>query len=205
MKFYKPHSIKELRSIIDIKKVVGDESYLVKGLNEIHKVGEGDVTFVDHPKYYSKSLNSEASVVIINTLEVENSRNKILVLVEDPFVAYNQLAKHFTPFQYSTVQISETASIHPSAKLFPNVFIGSEVTIGEGCVIYPNTVIMDHSVIGDRVIIHGNTTIGEMLFIIKKEVMVIIKCILVVGSLLKTMLRLEVIVPLIGECLVIPL
>lgn len=169
MKFYKPHTIKELRSIIDIQEVVGDENYVVQGVNEIHKVATGDITFVDHPKYYSKSLNSAASVVLINTLEVENPADKILVLTEDPFIAYNKLAKHFIPFQHSMVQISETSSVHPSAKIFPNVFIGAAVSIGEDCVVYPNTVIMDHTVIGDRVIIHGNTTIGGDAFYYQKR------------------------------------
>ena len=169
MKFYKPHTLKELRSIIEIQEVVGDENYAAKGVNEIHKVEEGDITFVDHPKYYSKSLNSAASVVLINTLEVENPANKILVLTDDPFVAYNKLAAHFIPFRHTNAQISETARIHPSAHIFPNVFVGANVRIGENAIIYPNTVVMDQTVIGDRVIIHGNTTIGGDAFYYQKR------------------------------------
>jgi UDP-3-O-[3-hydroxymyristoyl] glucosamine N-acyltransferase len=29
-------------------------------MNEIHVVEKGDIVFVDHPKYYTKALNSAA-------------------------------------------------------------------------------------------------------------------------------------------------
>ena len=35
-------------------------------MNEIHVVEEGDIVFVDHPKYYQKALDSEATTVLIN-------------------------------------------------------------------------------------------------------------------------------------------
>ena len=44
----------------------GDSNVAVSGLNEIHKVELGDVIYVDHPKYFEKALNSDASVIIIN-------------------------------------------------------------------------------------------------------------------------------------------
>lgn len=47
-------------------RVMGDGSMTVTGINEIHKVEAGDITFVDHPKYYDKALNSNAGFVIIN-------------------------------------------------------------------------------------------------------------------------------------------
>ncbi len=39
---------------------------MISGLNEIHMVEAGDITFVDHPKYYDKALNSKATTIIIN-------------------------------------------------------------------------------------------------------------------------------------------
>ncbi len=47
-------------------KLIGDADFLVQGINEIHKIEVGDITFVDHPKYYKKVLASAASVVIID-------------------------------------------------------------------------------------------------------------------------------------------
>ena len=67
MKLENPISIGELAKMVD-GKVIGDENSLVKGINEIHRVEVGDLTFVDHPKYYDKALNSAASYVIINKM-----------------------------------------------------------------------------------------------------------------------------------------
>ena len=38
----------------------GDPNRLITGINEIHKVVEGDLTFVDIEKYYAKALGSKA-------------------------------------------------------------------------------------------------------------------------------------------------
>ena len=47
-------------------EAMGDDSRQVTGLNEIHMVEEGDLTFVDHPKYYKMVLASAATTIIIN-------------------------------------------------------------------------------------------------------------------------------------------
>ena len=50
----------------------GDDTLSLIGISEIHNVDEGDLIFVDHPKYYDKALRSKASAIIINK-EVEVS------------------------------------------------------------------------------------------------------------------------------------
>lgn len=65
MKFIQPHTLKEIASLIDCE-YVGDSSFEVLGMNEIHVVTAGDIVFVDHPKYYDKALSSKATVVLIN-------------------------------------------------------------------------------------------------------------------------------------------
>ena len=53
---------------------VGDSSFEVLGMNEIHVVTAGDIVFVDHPKYYDKALSSKATVVLINK-KVDSGRS----------------------------------------------------------------------------------------------------------------------------------
>ena len=55
MKFPKTYTLKEISELIDAD-FVGDESFPILGMNEIHVVVEGDIVFVDHPKYYDKAL-----------------------------------------------------------------------------------------------------------------------------------------------------
>jgi UDP-3-O-[3-hydroxymyristoyl] glucosamine N-acyltransferase len=65
MKFPKTYSLNEIASIIGCE-FVGDSNFPVTGMNEIHVVENGDIVFVDHPKYYDKALQSEATIVLIN-------------------------------------------------------------------------------------------------------------------------------------------
>ena len=168
MKLETSIKLKELQSIVSVE-IIGDTEFDLTGINEIHKVVTGDLTFVDHPKYYKKALTSAASVVLINTKEVDNPENKILLFSEDPFTVYNQLTRHFRPFTYSKNAINSKPNIHPTAQIFPNVFIGNHVKIGANSIIHPNVVIYDHSVIGDNVIVHANTTIGADAFYFQKR------------------------------------
>src|SRR6478736_3832486 len=68
-------------------KLTGDASQMATGLNEIHKVQPGDISFVDFEKYYNTCLSSPATVIIINK-EVEAPQGKTLLVCNDPFSAY---------------------------------------------------------------------------------------------------------------------
>lgn len=70
MKFPRNYSLKEVSGLIGDRRYIGDPEFLVKGINEIHMVEAGDLTFVDHPKYYQKALDSKATIILINK-EVE--------------------------------------------------------------------------------------------------------------------------------------
>ncbi|HEX8462479.1 MAG TPA: UDP-3-O-(3-hydroxymyristoyl)glucosamine N-acyltransferase [Segetibacter sp.] len=163
MKFPSPVTMEWLGDLIGAK-VLGDKSKAASGINEIHRVEEGDLCFVDHPKYYSKSLNSAATFIIINTGEVEIPDGKVLLVVDEPFEAYLKIVNHFRPFVPATRQISESATIGASSYIMPNVFIGNYVTIGEGCVIHPNVSILDYTQIGNNVVVQAGTTIGSDAF-----------------------------------------
>jgi UDP-3-O-[3-hydroxymyristoyl] glucosamine N-acyltransferase len=158
MKF--PHAITlaEIAKMIHARPV-GDPDFLVSGMNEIHMVEAGDLTFVDHPKYYSKALNSNATTIIINK-EVDCPIGKALLISEKPFVDYVSLAKHFRPFEKSVTSVSPSAVIGEGTVIQPGAFVGNHVTIGKNCIIHANASIYDHSVIGNNVIIHSGVVIG---------------------------------------------
>ncbi len=158
MKFETPLALKELAGMINAE-FIGNPDFAVTGMNEIHMVEAGDLTFVDHPKYYSKALNSAATTILINK-KVECPKGKALLISEDPFTDYVSLAKKFRPFVASSQSISESAKIGIGTQIQPNTFIGNHVKIGKNCIIHANVSIYDHSVIGDEVIIHANSVIG---------------------------------------------
>lgn len=167
MKFKKPQTLKSIATLLGLE-YVGDDNFSVTGINEIHVVEPGDIVFVDHPKYYSKALNSAATTILINK-EVECPEGKSLLISDDPFRDFNKITKHFNPFISSKESISDSAIIGEGTIIQPNVFVGNHVTIGKNCLIHPNVTIYDHSVIGDNVTIHANTVLGGDAFYYKNR------------------------------------
>lgn len=149
-------------------RLVGNDTLAATGINEIHKVTEGDVSFVDAEKYYQKCVGSAASIIIIDK-ETPFPQGKALLVCDDPFSAYVKLVRHFRPFVPADQAISDTAVIGKDTVIQPHVFIGHDVRIGEGCIIHPNVTIYDHARIGDRVIIHAGAVIGADAFYFKKR------------------------------------
>jgi UDP-3-O-[3-hydroxymyristoyl] glucosamine N-acyltransferase len=166
MKFQQPIPITEIAQQINAK-IIGDEQLMATGINEIHQVEPGDITFVDVKKYFAKSLNSAASIIILNE-KVNAPKGKALLLCEEPFDAYNSIIKAHRPFQPLSQAIHETAEIHPSAVIEPNVVIGAHVKIGASTYIQANATIGEYTEIGQRVVVQSNAIIGTDAFYFKK-------------------------------------
>ena len=158
MKLSSPIGLQEIAGLINAT-YSGDDMFPVCGMNEIHMVSPGDLTFVDHPKYYAKALASKASIILINQT-VECPEGKALLFHNDPFAAYTLLVRRFMPFIASTSAISPSAAIGEGTVIQPGVFVGNQVVIGKNCIIHANASINDYTVIGDNVVIHANSVIG---------------------------------------------
>jgi UDP-3-O-[3-hydroxymyristoyl] glucosamine N-acyltransferase len=166
MKFPEPIPVKELAKKLGAK-LIGDESLYATGVNEIHKVGPGDVTFADVPKYFQRALNSEATIIILSEVTICPDGKAILVC-DKPFEAYDSLVREHRPFKPLTAHISEEAHIHPTAIIEPNVVIAHDVRIGAHCYIQANVYIGEHTVIGEHVTIQAGAIIGTDAFYYKK-------------------------------------
>lgn len=167
MRFERPVPITEIASLISAE-IIGESEGVAAGINEIHKVEEGDLVFVDHPKYYQKCINSAATYIIINQ-RTEFPPHKALLLVDNPFEAYLKIVQFFRPFRPLQQSISDTVSIGEDSVIMPGAVIGHHVHIGANCIIHPNVVIMDHCLIGDNVIIQPGAIIGSDAFYYNKK------------------------------------
>ncbi|TNE80415.1 MAG: UDP-3-O-(3-hydroxymyristoyl)glucosamine N-acyltransferase [Bacteroidetes bacterium] len=161
MKFPRTYSLEELSALVQAR-FIGPANFAVSGLNEIHMVEEGDVTFVNVEKYYAKALGSAATTIIIDK-EVDCPPGKTLIISDDPFRDYTFISKYFRPtptVNNTHFNQGEDVSIGEGTMIHPGVVIGNHVSIGKNCILYPNVVLYDHTILGDNVIIHANTTIG---------------------------------------------
>ncbi len=162
MKLHTALTVAEIAEIIGAQ-IIGDPQVRISHLNEIHKVCRGSVIFVDNEKYFSQAIYSSASAIILNKA-VECPPNKALLIVDNPFEAYNNLALRYMPFIPMRASISETAVIGEGTIIEPGAVIGNHVTIGKNCLIRANTVICDHTQIGNNVEIFPNSVIGSNAF-----------------------------------------
>ena len=166
MTFKSPQTLKSIAELISAK-FIGDENFQVFGTNEIHRVKAGEIVFVNHPKYYNKALNSEATIILIDK-EVTCPEGKALLVSDDPFRDFNKINEH-----YQGIQTFETTNqnlkIGENCKIHPSVVIGNDVIIGDNCLIFPNVVIGDRTEIGNNCIIQSGTVLGGDAFYYNKN------------------------------------
>ncbi len=174
-------TLKEVADVLSCQ-YVGESTHEISGINEIHKVEVGDLTFVDIEKYYSKALHSAATTILINQT-VEPPLGKALLISDDPFRDYNILTAYFQPqkpLDHSGnprlgknvcmgrhVVFGTDVEIGEGTEIGHNVVIGSHVTIGKHCKIHANVSIYDHTRIGDYSCINAGTVIGAEAFYFK--------------------------------------
>jgi len=166
MKFPEPIPVKEIASKIKAA-IIGDDNQMATGINEIHQVEPGDITFVDVKKYFDKSLKSAASIIILNE-KTKCPPGKSLLLCDDPFAAYNKLVLEYRPRRPLSQEISPDAEIDPSAIIEPNVIIGPNVRIGAHSHIQANVTIAEYTIIKNHVTVQSGSVIGTEAFYFKK-------------------------------------
>lgn len=167
MKFKSPIKLTDIASWVGAE-IVGDKEAVATGINEIHKVQPGDITFSDLEKYFLVALESKASFIILDK-EIEDRLGKTVLIHPEPFKAYNDIVNRFRPFEPITTSIDPTAEIHPSVVIEPNVIIGPHVKIAKDAVIMANAYIGSYTEIGERTRVQPSCVIGSDAFYFKKH------------------------------------
>lgn len=164
MDFEKVYRIKELFAGFQVQ--IKGQMDGVKGLNEIHRVRHGDLSFVDHSKYYDKALESDASFILINK-EVDVPENKTLIICEEPFTIFNSIAEKYT--SQELVREGTEVIFDVSVRVEPGAVIHPTAEIGAGCIIHANAVIGPKVRLGKNVIVHYNAAVGTDAFYFHKK------------------------------------
>ena len=137
----------------------------IHGANEIHRVETGDLTFVDHPKYYRSTLESPASVILMDQLPDGGiPEGKTVLLHARPFEVYDALIKEVRPPYSLRQNPAQSASVHASAIVEPGAVIGEKVVIGAHTRVEANAVVYGPCRIGERCRIGAGAVIGDLAF-----------------------------------------
>jgi len=166
----------------------GNPDAVVRQPARIEEAREGDLAFLDNPKYESFAYTTKASILLVNKafrpvqpvaatlIRVDDVRSSLAFLLEkfsdllNPNGAVPQVSEH--ALVYPDVQIGlKTAvgafavvesgtSIGENCTIYPQVFIGRNVQIGNNCKLFPGVRIHHSCVIGDNCTLHANAVIG---------------------------------------------
>jgi UDP-3-O-[3-hydroxymyristoyl] glucosamine N-acyltransferase len=168
-------------------EIVGDGNVQVSGVSKIEEGLPGTLSFLANPKYENYLYKTSSSIVLVNhTFKPKSEVKATLIKVDDAYQAFASLLDLYMQAKQNTrkgiespVSIHETASVEPDvyigaftsigrnakigkgAKLFPQVFIGDNVIVGENCILYAGVKVYDDSVIGDNCILHSGCVIGS--------------------------------------------
>lgn len=147
--------------------LIGDGELAITGINEIHHVEQGDLTFVDFHKYYKVALTSAATVILIDQVR-PCPPGKALILVEEPFIAYNELVLAERPERPWSHTVDPSATVGTGTWIAAGAIVGPKAVIGANCRISPNAVIGEGVVLEDNVIVGAGAVVGEEGFYFKK-------------------------------------
>jgi len=164
-------------------EVVGDGDFVIRGVAPFDAAGRDDLTFAASASYKQRLDETGAGALMVS-LDVFQSK-KILVRVENPYLAFAKISTLFHTTSRPVVGISPQATVGRNFRCgkdvsaYPGVFIGDNVTmgdrvtlepgvmvghgvrLGDDVVVRPNVSILDRCQIGNRVLIHAGSVIGS--------------------------------------------
>lgn len=182
----------QARTLADIAAIAGGTladaataSLVIDDVAALDKAGEGQISFLDNPKYKDSFITSAAAACIVaEPLVALAPKGMALIISKNPYKSYALVAQAFYPVVFPDAQISPAANVDPSAKISRGVvvdagaFIGAHAEIGEGTWIGANTVVsagikigarckidpsvtISHAIIGDAAHIYPGVRIGQ--------------------------------------------
>jgi UDP-3-O-[3-hydroxymyristoyl] glucosamine N-acyltransferase len=160
---------------IDIVRVAG-----------IEHAQNGDVTFVDNPRYAIHLATTKASAVIVaDDQEIPASARFGVLRSKQPYVDFARAVALFMPPSAPErgvdrlsavaadaaigtdvsigpfVTIGAGASVGARTVLYPHVSIGAGAAVGDDCVIHAHASVRERAVVGNRVILHDGVVVGS--------------------------------------------
>ena len=168
-------------------RVVGDGTIAIRGARPVSEAGPGDITFVENERYAKKLMASPASAAIVGPhFKGASAQPELPVIeVEDPISAFLAVRKHLGGAEkprwtgvHPQAYVAPTAKLGADVAIYPFVYVGDEVEVGDGstlfagvivsngckigrdALLHPHVVLYSDVVLGDRVEVHSGTVLG---------------------------------------------
>ncbi|WP_096175477.1 UDP-3-O-(3-hydroxymyristoyl)glucosamine N-acyltransferase [Cohaesibacter sp. ES.047] len=145
-----------------------DGSVAIENVAPIDAASNGEITFLDNPKYVSELEKTSAGAVLCSKRYAEKvPTGSIALVVGNPYEAFSLVSSAFypeamVPLAYFERKggISQGAHIHPDAKVESGVCIEPGASIGAGAEVGAGSTIGVNAVIGQGVRVGRNCHVG---------------------------------------------
>ncbi|HET9869664.1 MAG TPA: UDP-3-O-(3-hydroxymyristoyl)glucosamine N-acyltransferase [bacterium] len=143
----------------------GDPQLALRGIAPLSAAGEGDLTFVTHPRYAPQAAATRASAVLCD--KAMPGVDKPFLMVPNPYltlakaIALFHPAKAYAPGVRPGAWVDPGAQVDPGAVVFDGVTVMAGARVGRGSVLFPGVFLGEGSVVGEDCLIHPNVTIRE--------------------------------------------
>jgi len=163
----------------------GDAGCVITGCNTLDDACDGDITFLNNPKYREKIATTKASAILMQadeSLQLEIPQ----IICAEPYQALTiSIEKIYGHRRHPKWGVHELASVAASAKvganpniapsavvsddavvgdnvtLYPGAFVGPGAILGDDVTLYANVTVYDGCTLGNRVTLHSGTVIGQ--------------------------------------------
>ena len=163
-----PFSVLEITKLLKINLQTTHKGK-VKGINDLLRANENDITFFHSNKYKDLANKTKASYCITtSSLKKTLPKNCLPLVVDNVLVSTSIVTGKFYPDAVNdnfdnSVQDSSTTKFKEKVKFGMNVLIGKNVSIGSNCLIGHNTIIEQNVIIGNNCSIGSNSIIRNTL------------------------------------------
>ena len=177
-------SLRELSALTQTN-AVGNLDHTINNINSLDAAGENEASFLSNPRYKDLLKTTKAGIICVDehTSLVEG---KNFLICTNPSQAFQKITDLIIPPARSGFDsLHPSSTIHPSAIIEENVYIGPHVTIDQGvkiekgttihaqvyigpgvhigkeCIIYPGAIIRERCCLHNRVILQPGCIIGS--------------------------------------------
>lgn len=188
----KPLSLSRIAEIVGAVLPEGsDGATVVSGVAPVDRAANGDLTFLDNPKYLGELAATRATACFVVQRHADKvPEGTVALVVREPYRAFAQILAELYPAglrpfsAFGADGVAPGAIVHPTAKLEsgvvvdPGAVVGPYAEIGTGSVIAAAAVVgphvkigrqtsigmgvtVQHALIGNRVILHPGVRIGQ--------------------------------------------
>jgi len=147
-------------------ELVGDGAQAIRGVSSIDDAKEGELTFLESPKYKEKAKETKATC-IVTSFDIEGI-DKPVIKCKSPSLAITRIIEKMFPHEMAhpkgvdpTALVAKGVKLGKDVSIGANAVIGYDVTIGDGSIIYPLVFIGEGVTIGKNVLIYPNVTVCE--------------------------------------------